>query len=165
MVLTQTQQNNFWSKVDKTNYCWQWTGYKAQGYGKVNIGYTVYMAHKISLILSGILISPVKAELGASGEIIMHTCDNRACVNPSHLKVATQKENMQDAQMKGRKWVGETAGERNGRAKLTENVVSELKKRFRKGEKVPVYSIAKQLGVSPTQLYLIRNNKSWTHVK
>lgn len=165
MMLTQKQKDNFWNKVEKTNSCWNWKGYKANGYGKVNIDSAVYFAHKIALVLSGDLVSPVKAELGASGEIIMHTCDNRACVNPSHLKVATQKDNMQDAKKKGRKWFGETAGEGNGRAKLTENIVSKLRARFRSGEKVQVYSTAEQLGVSPTQIYLIRNNKSWIHVK
>lgn len=164
MVLNSRQLNNFWAKVSKTDSCWLWTGRKLNGYGKVNINSNVYNAHRVSLVISGVLSNPSKKTLGANGEIVMHLCDNRSCVNPVHLKVATQKENMNDAQQKGRKWCGENKGSGNGRAVLSEETVLWLKHMFA-NYSMNVSGLAKKLKIHPTQLYLIKNNKSWTHVK
>ncbi len=165
MVLTTRQIKNYWQKVNKTDSCWDWTGYTASGYGKVNLNGRVYFAHRVALLLSGVKFAPSKKELGASGEIVMHRCDRRSCVNPAHLKLTDQKENMHDAHTKHRKWHGELSGESNGRAKLTERKVSALRLLFRSAKNINFASLAHSLGVNVTQLYLIRSNKSWTHVK
>lgn len=60
MVLTKKQLNNFWNKVEKTDGCWNWKGYTAFGYGKVNIDGIVYYAHKISLVINNSDIKPSK---------------------------------------------------------------------------------------------------------
>lgn len=164
MQFTQRQINNFWNKVEKTDTCWNWTGYTNGGYGKVNINGVVYCSHRVSLAISGRLSEPLKKEKGAAGEIVMHTCDNRRCVNPDHLKATTQVENMLDAKIKGRKWNGETAGSRNGRSKLTEDIVRTLKSLFNSHSKVDMYSLASHFEVDVTQLYNIRKNKTWRHV-
>lgn len=164
MIFNQKQINNFWDKVKKTDTCWLWTGHTNGGYGKVNINSVVYSAHRISCILAGEDIPPSTHEKGATGQIIMHICDNRKCVNPAHLCVSTQKENMNDAKKKGRKWYGETTGENNGRAKLSEGTVRSLKKIFKDGIKVDMYGLAEVLDINVTQLYAIKSNKSWRHV-
>jgi len=157
MVLTKKQLNNFWNKVEKTDSCWNWTGYTAYGYGKLFLSGKVRFAHRISLVISGNEIEPSKKEKGCIGKIVMHTCDNRKCVNPEHLKISTQKENMQDAKNKGRKWNGELSGENNPKAKLkwidvdwirsSKPSVSEFKNKFP--------------DVGRSQFYLIKNFKSW----
>ena len=165
MVLTKQQRHNFWAKVEKKERCWEWVGYKAHGYGKVNISGQVYLAHRISLLINGKIKNPLKKQRGAAGEIVMHLCDNRSCINPKHLRVATQKENMADAKAKGRKWCGELTGELNPKSKLSEEYVLSLKKRFAVGEKIDIYGLAKELGVTAGNLYAIKRNQTWKHIK
>ena len=61
------------------------------------------------------------------GMYVCHACDNVACVNPNHLFLGTQKQNLQDMKTKGRS----TRGEKNAMSKLTENDVRTIKKFFR----------------------------------
>lgn len=79
----------FWVHVEKTDTCWIWTGAKDHnGYGKLRINGRTLAAHRISFERS---ISPISA-----GQLIDHTCHTPACVNPSHLRVATTKQNMEN---------------------------------------------------------------------
>lgn len=86
-------EQRFWSKVDKSGECWQWTGAINQGgYGHFGIGRKVKRSHRVSYWLSH---GPIP-----EGMRIDHTCHNRGCVNPAHLRLATVKqnaENMPDA--------------------------------------------------------------------
>ena len=75
---------NFWMKVKKTDYCWEWIGSKNKdGYGTLHDA----RAHQISYeMFYGKL---------PDGLEIMHTCNNPSCVNPGHLVAGTHQENMQ----------------------------------------------------------------------
>jgi hypothetical protein len=156
MQFSEKQIKNFWSKVSKTDSCWNWTGFKLGGYGKFNLNGKIYTAHKISLLLSGFNISPSKKELGSKGEIVMHTCDNPSCVNPKHLRIGTQKDNMRDAKIKGRKWCGEYSGENNNKHKLVWKDID-----FIRNSNLNPVELAKQFSVSRSQIYGIINFKSW----
>ncbi len=164
MQLTKKQLNNFWAKVKKTNDCWNWTAYTANGYGKVNLNGNSYLTHKVSLIIDGRLSEAYKKEKGAKGVVVMHTCDNRKCVNPKHLLVATQKENMEDAKVKGRKWYGENAGELNPNCTISKNKALAIKKSIKVNGNKLVY-IAKSFHVGKNIVANIAYGKSWVHLK
>ena len=78
-------------KVIKTDYCWEWTGLKyPSGYGRFCKKY----AHRFSYeIHKGEIYNNLK---------VCHSCDNPSCVNPEHLWLGTQKDNVQDRDKKGR---------------------------------------------------------------
>lgn len=76
----------FWDKVDKSETCWNWTAYRdPRGYGRFSIGGIPGYAHRISQEMVSGPIPP--------GMDIDHTCHNRACVNPAHLRVVSHKQN------------------------------------------------------------------------
>lgn len=76
----------FWSQVEKTDGCWNWTGAKhTQGYGLIKSGDISTRAHRISVLMSGREI-PEEYQVD-------HLCKNTSCVNPDHLEVVTSKEN------------------------------------------------------------------------
>lgn len=81
----------FWSKVDKTESCWRWTGAKSgSGYGYIATAprphQAMARAHRISWLLSGRDIP--------ENMVLDHLCRVRDCVNPEHLEVTTFKENI-----------------------------------------------------------------------
>jgi HNH endonuclease len=90
-------KDRFWTKVEKTESCWIWKAYKSKfGYGVVGLpGSKTASAHRAAWYLT-------------HGEwpklFVLHRCDNRACVNPDHLWLGTQKSNMIDCAKKGRLW-------------------------------------------------------------
>lgn len=101
------------------------------------------------------------------GEVVMHTCDNPRCVNPAHLMRGTQADNMQDCVDKGRHVSGLVgvrhtnyhSGETNSNAKLTWEIVREMRSLWSQGGKQT--HIAKRFGVRQTDVSRIVNNKAW----
>lgn len=92
--------NRFWSKVVKLNpsgNCWIWTStLNQQGYGQFWVASVrrSYSAHRLAFVLSGGSVP--------AGLCVCHRCDNRLCVNPTHLFVATHGDNLRDMVAKGR---------------------------------------------------------------
>ena len=82
-----TAEQRFWTKVDKTGPCWEWTGYRRpDGYGQVRVDGVLLAAHRYSWSLR---YGPVP-----DGLTLDHLCRNPACVRPSHLEPVTRGENV-----------------------------------------------------------------------
>lgn len=83
----------FWSRVDKTGECWEWQGPTSDGYGDLYWNGRKDRAHRVSFMLTCGAIS--------EGMLVDHRCRNRRCVNPSHLREATSKQNNENVGPRG----------------------------------------------------------------
>ena len=148
--------NRFMKYVDKGDFCWTWTGGKYyNGYGQFYEGPNKICAHRFSYkIFKGSI---------PSGKLVLHKCDNRQCVNPDHLFIGTQKDNILDMVKKGRRVHSSRVGENNGRTVLKEKDIVKIRKDYKSG--VSVKNICKSYKLSETQIYRIIKKQSWSHVK
>jgi hypothetical protein len=92
------------------------------------------------------------------GRLVMHTCDNRACVNPKHLVLGTQKQNMADCVAKRRS----ACGERQHDAKLTATQVRKIRRQHAKG--VTQVELAQRFGVKQPNISRIVRGETWRHL-
>ncbi len=145
----------FWEKVDKSGACWLWTAATAGfGYGKfvVKKGQAPQSAHRLAYAWE---VGPIPA-----GAQVLHRCDEPRCVNPAHLFLGTQRDNMLDMRAKGR-WEykpRDQTGERNPNSILSDAEVASLLADLARGEG-PV-SVARKYGIQYRTLWAIRRRKT-----
>lgn len=130
---TSKDIERFWSKVDKSggeDACWIWTGCTGRGYGQIKWGRGMIVSHRIVWILT---YGDIPNSL-----LVLHKCDNPPCVNPQHLFLGTQSDNMKDMFHKKRRDMhgkrGENPnmqGEKNPLCKLTDLQVVEIRQRYK----------------------------------
>lgn len=150
--LTWNEETRFWSYVAKGDGCWLWQGgLTGAGYGNfaVRRGRKVQnqLAHRMAHTL---LCGPIP-----HGLFVLHTCDTPACVNPDHLFIGNQADNMTDKCQKGR----QARGERNGFAKLNWTQVRAIRSMSEQGSRIAV--IAATFGIHRDTVSLIRRRKLW----
>ena len=90
---------------------------------------------------------------------VLHRCDEPRCVRPAHLFTGTHADNVADKVAKGR----QARGGRNGRARLKERDVATIRRALRGGALMK--PMARQYGVSPRTISLIRDHKTWKHLE
>lgn len=96
------------------------------------------------------------------GQVVRHKCDNPKCIEPSHLEIGTQADNMADKVKRGRVLRGEAVGN----SKLSPDQVSEIKRLYKKRSKnFNQYQLAKKFGVSQGQISMIVGGKRWGHAQ
>jgi hypothetical protein len=143
--------DRFWKHVDK-NICWIWTRARSQaGYGILTINYEVLYAHRLSWEF-------VNGDI-PDGMVIMHNCDNPACVNPEHLQLGTQKDNLQDMWKKNRG----SCGENHICAKITNEDVYKIR-RLSENENLTRKEIGNMFGLSRQAVTDIIYRRTWKHI-
>lgn len=132
----------FLNKLQKSQGgCWNWTGsINNKGYGEVRIGNKKFFSHRASWIFH---FGEPPVHSSYHGMCVLHKCDNRKCVNPEHLFLGTNLDNVIDMFSKGRKIY---------KSKIDKNEFSSIRKQKLSG--MTFKQIAKNYGVSVT---VIRN--------
>ena len=137
------------NKIEKSLCCWEWKGgCTGNGYGAVKIDKKQIGTHVAAFLSAGGQLNP--------GDCVMHSCDNPKCVRPEHLSAGTVAQNMRDKRQKLRS----AGGEKNGRSKLTEPQVREIKELLKAG--IAKKAIARKFEVSDTLIRYIAEGKNWT---
>ena len=144
--------DRFWSKVDRSggdNSCWIWLkGRTYNGYGRVQWVGKTKRANRVAWTVTFGDIP--------DGLFVCHKCDNPPCCNPSHLFLGTRQENFDDMRKKERLVL--LSGENNGRCKLTDQEVLEIRSRYATGhENQKTLAIA--FGVSDAHISDLINYK------
>lgn len=128
--------------------CWDWSGrLNNDGYGILKYHQKGLRAYRVAY---GLWVGPIEV-----GKSILHSCDNRLCINPEHLRMGTQKENVQDMMDRGR--------QRPGR-KLNDPVVKAIKMLYRTNEYTQA-EIEEAFNIGAGQVSRIMNKKIWKWIE
>lgn len=139
---------------DSATGCLVWQGAMSEGYGAMKVGGRVVRAHRVSYALH---VGPI-----LDGLFVLHRCDNPLCVNPEHLFLGTNTDNMRDCAAKGRHkaTVHGQHGERNANHRLTVAEVARIRERYAAGG-VLQRELAADFGVTRSQISNITRGNSW----
>ena len=153
-------ENRFWSRVERSQGCWEWIGARSSaGYGVTSKVGRWMLAHRLSWEIAN---GPIPAEL-----YVLHHCDNPPCVRPDHLYVGTAGDNLRDTHSRHPTYSASvaaidkrTTGELSPNAKLTERAVQDI--RAIRGMKQR--DIGRLFGVSQTTIWRVLRGYTWRHV-
>lgn len=154
-IIKPEDQKRFFAKIERTPTCWNWNaGRFESGYGAFGLCKKLVKAHRVSFKLH-------KGEI-PEGLMVLHSCDNRRCVNPDHLFAGTHQDNMEDRKKKGRA-IGANKGEAHHLAKLSTEDVLKIRKAYEAGYTTH-RELAAQFNVSDSAIGLILNRTNWKHL-
>lgn len=153
--------------------CWEWVGQRSKtspSYGVFSVESKSRRAHRASYALH---VGPLRRD-----ELVLHQCDTAHCVNPDHLFVGTQADNVADCKAKGRTATGDRNGSRkhpdrlkpirlpdggrgegNPRARLTWDKVAEIRAAFAAG--TPNKSLSRKYGLTESGIGSIVHGRTW----
>jgi hypothetical protein len=160
-------EERFWKFVKKTDSCWLWIGGTGnKGYGRMTL--TSNVNGKVSQHSKGASRISYELRFGSfdSSLYVCHKCDNPLCVNPDHLFLGTQKDNIIDMIKKGREAPSSSKrrqGEKNGGSFLKEHQVLELRK-MHASKNYSSKELMKKFKIKKSMYSNIVGRKSWTHI-
>lgn len=133
--------------------CWEWVGYRdPNGYGRMDVSDRPMLAHRVSYLVHYGSIP--------DGMAVLHKCDQPKCVNPEHLFLGTQADNVRDMHAKGRARKRALRGPEHGMAKLDERKVRAI--RAWQGS---LKDIAARYGITASTACDVRKRKTWKHIE
>jgi hypothetical protein len=157
----------FWPKVNKDGpiirpelgACWVWIAAKKKDpkrgeYGRIGVGGKAQAAHRVSFLLAhGRWPEPAA----------LHRCDNPPCVNPSHLYEGDVRQNSLDMKARGRHRPVKLLGEANPSARLTTEIVVEIRRRHALGPVSPS-QLGREFGLNPSHVRDVIDRRTWADV-
>lgn len=149
----------------RNKQCWLWNAAFRGGYGAFAFKPHTAFAHRASYII-------FNGDIGDK-DLVLHKCDNKACVNPDHLYLGDYKDNARDAVERGRIATGDRNGmrlhpgsrlygEKCKLSKLKTNEVRKIAALLKRGKSLK--SIAKIFNVNFTTIWKIKVGESWSHI-
>lgn len=149
----KTTQERFEEKFTKSDGCWEWNACKnSDGYGTFGFAGGLQTAHRFAYQL---YVGGIK-----DGLVVCHRCDNPGCVNPAHLFLGTQADNIRDSVNKGR--CIRASGEKSGKSKLTEAQVVKIRTGYSEGTRI--VDLAKEFGVAWTTIFAVVHRHTWANI-
>lgn len=149
-------KRRFYENVETSpeSECWKWVGGKdARGYGIFRAYGFAHRAHRFSWLLH---YGEFPNEM-----LVCHKCDNPSCVNPEHLFLGTQFDNMRDMVNKGRN--ANVKGNKNPRANLSDQDVMEIR-RLWDDDRVSPKELSKMFGTPKSTINKIISSDTWKHL-
>jgi hypothetical protein len=149
--LTEKDVRRFYTFIlRKPETCWIWQGWKfPQGYGQFRLQGKTFRAHRVAYLITN---GPFDQTLH-----VLHNCDNPPCVNPDHLFLGTQFDNVHDSVKKDRR--AHLHGETNPYCILTDLEVNEIRDLYA-SQQFSQRKLAKQYNVGQAQISRIVTHKS-----
>lgn len=139
--------------VESGDGCWNWSGHKnADGYGQLWVK-KLWRAHRYAWTLFRGKIP--------TGKCVLHRCDNPSCVNPDHLFIGTNQDNVDDRKKKNRGC--RLYGELNGRAKLSAAQVEKIRSLRASG--VTVSELSKKFNTPKGTISCVVYGLTWKHCR
>jgi len=141
-------------RVDEQTGCWDWLKFKDRNkYGHIKVLGKSELVHRVAYQT---LVGDIP-----SGMFVCHRCDNPSCLNPEHLFVGTNQDNIDDKVAKNRQSkIGQQKGSKHSLAKLTEKDIVDIRISTLSQNK-----LALLYGMTQSSISQIQNKITWSHVQ